>query len=259
MEQATIDGLEVRVHRGGRGPELLYLHSGLGEVGRTPFLERVAERFSVLAPELPGFGGSQVPRWHRVEDAVFFLRCLLDHYAWPLTHVVGSSVGGWLGAELAVWFPDRVRSLALFDPVGIRVDGAPLTDTFLASREKMMSDMFVQVPHDYEAALGEALEASDGNVILHSYKALEAAARIGWNPLFCDPHLLGRLGRCPLPATVVWAEGDGVVPKAYAEAYAAAFPDGHLVTMAECGHVPVVEAPDRAATVLADALDAVPA
>lgn len=257
MERATVDGLDVRVHRSGAGPPLLYLHSGLGEAGRTPFVESLEDRFSLLAPELPGFGGSEAPAWHRVEDAVFFLRCLLDHYDWPPSHVAGSSLGAWLSAELAVWYPRRVRSLVLFDPVGIKVEGAPLTDIFMASRETMLSAIFVSVPDPLEPAFGEAIEASEGNVILHFYKALEATARIGWNPYFHDPPLFDRLTRCTAPATVVWSEGDGVVPRPYADAYAAAFPDGRLVTIEGSGHVPVVEVPQRAADALTDALEAV--
>lgn len=259
MERATIDGLDVRVHWGGDGPPLLYVHSGLGEAGRTPFVARAEERYSVLAPELPGFGGSQVPEWHGVEDAVFFLRCVLDHYDWPETHVAGSSLGGWLSAELAVWYPRRVRSLVLFDPVGIRVEGTALTDIFMSSRDTMLSSVFAELPDPFEPAFGEAVEASEGNVILHFYKAFEATARIGWNPYFHDPRLAARLGRCDVPATVVWAEGDGVVPRPYAEAYAAAFPNGRLVTMPGAGHVPAVEAPDGAADVLVGALAAVTA
>lgn len=260
MERATIDGLDVRVFRGGEGPPLLYLHSGLGEAGRTRMVDRVGQRFSVLAPEIPGFGASEAPSWHRVEDAVFFLRCLLDHYDWPPTHAAGASLGGWLAAEMAVWFPQRIRSLVLFDPVGIRVEGAPLTDIFIGGRETMIASMFVTAPDDYAAMLGDALGGAIGgdgdasDAMVHSYSAMEATARIAWNPQFCDPRLRDRLSRCTTPATVVWGDGDAVVPRAYAEAYAAAFPSAEFVVLDGVGHLPVLEAPERAAQVVVDAL-----
>jgi len=267
VERATIDGLDVRVYRGGEGPPLLYLHSGLGEAGRTRMVERVEQRFSVLAPEIPGFGTSEAPSWHRVEDAVFFLRCLLDHYEWPPTHAVGASLGGWLAAEMAIWFPQRIRSLVLFDPVGIRVEGAPLTDVFLGSREATVASMFVTAPDDYAAMLGDAIHGDgdgDGDreaadAMIHSLRAMEATARIAWNPQFCDPRLLDRLSRCAAPATVVWGAGDAVVPQAYAEAYAAAFASAELIVLDGVGHLPVLEAPERAAQIVIDALAGVPA
>lgn len=254
MRSATIDGLDVRVHRGGSGPPLLYLHSMLGEAGRTTFLEDLEADFEVLAPELPGFGRSEAPRWHRVEDAVFFLRSLLDHHDWPPTAVVGSSIGGWLAAELAVWFPRRVRSLVLFDPVGIRVDGEPITDIFMESRRTLLDLLFAEPPDPLEDALGEAVEASEGNLVLHLYTALEATARIGWNPYFVDPQLADRLGHTPVPATVVRGSGDRVITEAYVERYAAMLPEGAPVALGGVGHLPVVEAPGRAAEVVAETL-----
>lgn len=259
MERVTIDGLDIRIHRGGSGEPLLYLHSGLGEVGRTPFVVVLEERYEVLAPELPGFGGSDPPRWHRVEDAVFFLRRLLDHFAWPPAHAVGSSLGAWLAAELAVWFPERFRSLVLFDPVGINVEGEPIADVFMASRSALVEQMFVNMPDPLDDAFGEAVEASDGNVVLHFYKALEATARIGWNPYFHDPQLRPRLSGCQVPVTVVRGDGDGVITHGYAQAYAASFPSGRLATIDGVGHVPVVEAPRPAAAAVFEALSAVAA
>lgn len=259
MQGAQVDGLDIRIHRGGRGEPLLYLHSGLGEAGRTPFVAELEQTFDVLAPELPGFGGSDAPAWRGVEDAVFFLRRFLDEQEWPPTHVAGSSLGGWLAAELAVWFPDRVKSLVLFAPVGIKVEGEPVTDIFMASRNELFTLLFARVPDPLEPAFGEAFEASDGEVLVHFYRALEATARVGWNPLFVDPNLRPRLDGCPVPATVVRGEADGVISPGYAEAYAEAFTHGRAVTMPGVGHVPVVEAPEAAAQIVVDALQTVAA
>lgn len=259
MQTVSVEGLEVRVYRGGAGEPLLYLHSGFGEVGRTAFVARVEERFEVLAPELPGFGGSTPAAWHGPEDAVYFLRCLLDTCAWPPSHVAGSSLGAWLAAELAVWFPERVRSLALFDPVGIKVEGEPVADIFMASRNRLVEMVFAEVPEDIEAALGDALAASEGNVLLHFYKAMEGTARIGWNPYLHDPKLRERLGNFSGPATVVWGAADGITTRAYAEAFATALGGARLVVLPGVGHLPVVEAPAEAARVLCEFMEPVSA
>jgi pimeloyl-ACP methyl ester carboxylesterase len=253
MERVRADGLEVRVYRGGDGPPLLYLHSGLGEAGRTPFAAALEHHFSVVAPELPGFGASDTPAWHRVEDAVFFLRSLLDGLGWTTGVVAGSSLGGWLAAELAVWYPERVRALALLDPVGIVVEREPVTDIFMSSRERMIQALFSQVPDDLAAALGEGVEGSGGDLALHVYRSMEATARIGWNPYLHDPLLRDRLTRVAPGGVVVRGEADGVTSSGYAEAFAAAV-GGSMVTLPGVGHLPAIEAPAATAAALEHAL-----
>jgi pimeloyl-ACP methyl ester carboxylesterase len=251
MDTVAVDGLSVRVHRGGAGPPVLYLHSGFGEAGRSPIVAALEERAAVLAPELPGFGASDPPvRWHRIEDAVFFLRRLLDECGWTAGVVAGSSLGAWLAAELAVWFPERVAGLVLFDPVGIRVEGEPVFDIFAHRQREVMARAFASAP-DLTAVLGEAVAASDGSILFHFFKAMEATARIAWNPYFCDPHLEGRLGAIAVPVTVVWGERDGITSRPYAEAFAAAIPQARFEVFTDAAHLAALDQPQRAAALVA--------
>ncbi len=247
MDTVVVDGKSGRVHRDGPhdGVPLLYLHSGFGEAGALPLFAHLADAgFRVTAPELPGFGPSDpAPDWHGVEDAVFHLRRLVDVLGLDRPVVVGSSLGGWLAAELAVWFPEQVRSLVLAGAVGLRLDDAPIFDFFKARHPETMRRV---LPNggDLLALLAPAYDADDPTAaLLHLFNATEATARIGWNPFLHDPKLLGRLPLVTARALVLWGAEDGIVPRAHAEAYSSAIPDARLEIVDGSGHLPALEQP----------------
>ena len=60
-----VSGLDLRVLRKGEGPPLLVVHDSLGNLGWVPFYERLASSFSVIVPDLPGYGKSDRPDWAR--------------------------------------------------------------------------------------------------------------------------------------------------------------------------------------------------
>jgi len=103
----------LRVWRGGRGPVLLAIH-GLGGSGRywQGLEDLVGDRFTIVAPDLPGFGASDKPR--RLYDRAFHLGAL-DAVAADLgpVVVVGHSLGGVLAFLWAAAHPDRTRALNL--------------------------------------------------------------------------------------------------------------------------------------------------
>ena len=220
---------------------LVYLHSGFGEAGALPLFDHLADAgFAVTAPALPGFGESGPAHdCHRIEDAVFSLRSFLGER--PV--VVGSSLGGWLAAELAVWFPDQVAALVLVDAMGLRIEGRPIFDIFAARYQETIRQV---LPHggDLLELLEPAYDADDPAApLLHLFNASEATARLGWNPFLHDPKLLERLPGVAAPTLVVWGADDGVVPLAHGEAFAAAIPDARLEVIERCGHLPALEQP----------------
>ena len=226
---------------------LLYLHSGFAEGGALPLFDHLTDAgFQVTAPTLPAFS-EPAHDVHRVEDAVFHLRPLLDGR--PV--VVGSSLGGWLAAELAVWFPEQVAGLVLVGAMGLRIEGAPIFDLFAARQSETMRRV---LPHggDLLELLAPAYDSSDPNAaLLHLFNAGEATARLGWNPFLHDPKLLRRLPGVSAPTLVLWGADDGIVPLAHGEAYAAAIPDARLAVIDGCGHLPALEQPEAVAGLVA--------
>ncbi|WP_239394536.1 alpha/beta fold hydrolase [Frankia sp. CiP3] len=241
--------------RAGNGRPLVYLHSTFGEVGDLPLFAELAKAgFQVTAPELPGFGRSEpITSWQRIEDVVFTLRRILDNLGVGPAVFVGSSLGGWLTAEIAVWFPERVDALGLLAPLGLRVDGAPVFEIFGASDEELLSRA---LPHGRQKlpeylAPAVADHGDDPSALLvHLFNAIGTTARIGWNPYLHDPALPARLPLVRTPTLVVWGEDDAILPRAHAAAYAAAT-GGHLKVISGTGHLPALEQPREIAAELA--------
>lgn len=256
MDTFTVDAKTARVHRAGPdgGLPLLYLHSGFGEVGAIDLFAELADAgFRVTAPELAGFGRSDpAPDWHRIEDAVFHLRRVVDALGLDAPTVLGSSLGGWLAAELAVWFPERVGALVLAGAAGLRVEGSPVHDLFAARQSETLQRV---LPHggDLLGLLAPAIAGDDdpNAVLLHLFHAGEATARIAWNPFFHDPKLAARLPLVSAPTLVVWGADDGVVPVAHGEAYAAGIRGARLEILDGCGHLPALERPAELAALVA--------
>lgn len=252
-----VDGRPVRLTRidgPGGAPTLVWWHSELGEVGDQPFLRALAGHgIGVLAPEIPGFGATEAPEAGLERaDLWFMCRRILDELAPGPVALGGAGLGGWLAAELAVWWPRRVTALVVADAFGLHLDDAPVHDIFGAPHHETWDRMFPG-GGDALAHIRPAL-ADPGDpdaVLVHLFRAQAATARVGWNPFLHDPLLADRLGTLRVPALVVWGGSDGVVPPAHAHRWAALLPDARLEVLDGAGHLPHLERPDEVAALIA--------
>ena len=131
VEKVDLRGAEVAYRRRGEGPPLLFFH-GLGFSQRWhPLHERLAERFDVIAPDLQGFGDSPPESWMTgFDDLALHYAELADVLGLHRFHLVGHSFGGWVAAEFASFYPERLASLTLITPLGLRVPGDIPRDLF---------------------------------------------------------------------------------------------------------------------------------
>src|SRR4029453_689890 len=91
----------VTLLRAGSGPPLLYLH-GAGAGGRGLGVEqKLAEPFDVIAPPHPGHAGAPPAEWiEHISDLAFHYVDLMDTLDLTRVHLVGASLGGWVGVEM---------------------------------------------------------------------------------------------------------------------------------------------------------------
>ena len=137
---------DTRIHmlRGGRGAPLLVLHPEFGANQWFPYHDRLAQHFHLVAPDHPGFGHSDRPEWlDGIDDLVFHYVDLLDALELERVAVVGTSLGGWIAAELAVAHPARIDRLVLVGAGGIKVDGVERFDLFLHPIEETLQHKFL--------------------------------------------------------------------------------------------------------------------
>jgi len=231
----------VTMLRGGAGAPLLYLHGANG-AGRTmPFMEALAERYDVIVPEHPGFGGSDEPDWlDNIHDVAYFYLDFLETMELTGVHLVGMSLGGWIALELAVRSTARLKTLTLAGPAGLHVNGLATGDPYSWSPEETMRQAFHD-PKIAEAAIAafpENVEADDTFL-----KNRSTFAKLGWDPRLHDPHLKKWLHRIDLPTRIVWGENDKFLSADYAVEFAKLIPDSQVTTIPECGHLLHVEKP----------------
>src|SRR5690349_3092299 len=131
VEFIDVRGSRIQVLQGGEGDPLLYLHSGGGETFWLPFHEGLAKNFSVIAPVHPGFDQSEgINRIQDIEDLAFHYLELLDVMKLDKVNIVGTSLGGWIAAEVAVRWPERIKKLILVDAAGIWLPETPMAELF---------------------------------------------------------------------------------------------------------------------------------
>jgi pimeloyl-ACP methyl ester carboxylesterase len=105
-------------------PTVLLLHAAMGSARRYfAWVPHLARRYRVVRLDLRGHGNSEVPP---PEQLVRDVAEPLDHLELESAHIVGNSAGGYLGQQLAMSRPERVRSLALFGSTpGLKNSQAP--------------------------------------------------------------------------------------------------------------------------------------
>ena len=104
FERKTIGiaGVEIEYHEGGEGSPLLYLHAGGGFRPMHPAMPHLAKRHRIIAPSHPGFGRSGLPTWiNSVDDFAHIHLEFMQRLDLQETTLIGASIGGWVGAELA--------------------------------------------------------------------------------------------------------------------------------------------------------------
>lgn len=246
---------KVQVRRGGSGPELVYLHSAMGEGEGLALLDTLAGSFSLVAPMFPGFGESEgIEQIDDMEDATFHLLDLFDVLGLHAPAVVGTSLGGWLAAELASRYPERVGRLVLVNPVGLYIQGAEIKDIFGRPPDQMAEDLFADQSHPM-AMMMKAFAGMDQRditfeMVAPQYQMLGAVARLGWDPYLHDPKLRKRLYRVSAPTLIVRGAQDTLVPPAHAETYAAEIPGARLEAVEGAAHLLPIEKPAELAAVI---------
>jgi pimeloyl-ACP methyl ester carboxylesterase len=254
-----VDGRTVGVvDSGGDGPPLLFIH-GLGGIWQNWLLNLPVfmDSHRCVAVDLPGFGLSDklddcsIPRFARTVDAV------CDHLGIEEPVVIGNSMGGFVGADLAVSFPTRVSKLVLVAAAGLSTEYLAREPLLAGARAFMVLTTrtglrgapvlkrkrlrrialgpIVRYPERLSFALAsEIVQGANAPGFLDSFEALMSYS-------FRD-----KLERIEVPTLIVWGRNDMLVPVTDAELYEHLIGDNaHSVIFEDTGHLPMLERPSR--------------
>ena len=157
--------------------------------------------------------------------------------------VLGLGFGGFLAAEMAVANQARIDGLVLVGAMGLQIEGSEIRDQFLEGHEDYTKSCFHEVAN-FHALFGETLNTEQ----LIAWDAnREMTARTAWKPFLYNQSLPHLLPSVRVPALVVHAEHDTVVPLGCAEAYAQLLGNAQLEMLAGAGHLAEAEQADALA------------
>ena len=223
----TVAGTEVQMFSGGSGPPLVYLHGAGGTPGWQTHHEDLSQHYTVYAPAQPGFNGTEMIQVLGLENYI----------------LMGSSMGGWLSAEMAAMDHGNLKALVLIDAAGVRPVKGEIAEIFMVSANTRAGQRFFdtsQVPN-YESLTQEPTPEQ----VLVEHSNREMASRLCWKPYLHNPSLPHYLKKVTTPALVVWGKQDAIIPLECGAMYQQALPNASLKVIDQCGHSPQVEKPQE--------------
>lgn len=242
----TKRGARVRVFEAGSGSPLVFMHGAGGLFAENPFLDKLAERYHVFAPEFPAYGESTGEEL--LEDMLDFALHGWDVIAaLGLTKpcIVGHSMGGMIAAEMACIAPNDLAKLVLVAPAGLWIPEHPIPDIFSFLPHEFAQYLF----HDRaqgEALLTGGLDLKNPDALKEFYIANSRRMSMAGKILFPIPNrrLSKRLYRLTTPTLLIWGKGDKLIPPGYADYWKKAIPQAQLALIDNAGHMPPYEQPE---------------
>jgi pimeloyl-ACP methyl ester carboxylesterase len=242
--------LRLHVKTAGDGPPLVYLHP-LPGLAWSPFLDKLAQHHTVYAPELPGTSPGDPRAIHEVQtfwELLLIYTEALGRLGLERPVMIGQSFGGMIAADLAACFPGLLGKLVLFAPLGLWRDDAPIPLVELVTGPPEEQPRYLYADPAKAASAPPPDPDQLPTVIAQTTWNIGCAAKFAW-PI-ADHGLGRRLHRITTPTLIVWGRDDGLVPSAYAQDFATGIPSSHVEVLADCGHVPQVEQPERTWTAI---------
>lgn len=250
--------MTVHVHTGGKngeGSSLTFLHgAGMDHTVWRFQTRRLANRgWRVLAPDLPGHGGSDGPPLESIEEGVEWVeKFLLDRDAGGT--VVGHSMGGLLALETALRRPELVRRLVLVG-TGTRMPVHPAL--LAAAREDLPRAARLiagwSMPPAHEGGHPEPGMWEQGAIV----RLIESSRPgvLATDLAVCAAYEATRLREVRADTLVVAGDADRMVAGPAVAALAEGIGRARLVVMAGAGHEPMVQQPRAFTRTLVDFLD----
>jgi pimeloyl-ACP methyl ester carboxylesterase len=272
--EVTLHGHRVHFNIAGQGPVIVLIHGVAGRAGQwDQTVQLLAERYTVIAPDLVGHGDSAKPRGdYSLGAHASGIRDLLVALDIERASVVGHSLGGGIAMQFAYQFPERCERLALVSSGGLGEEVHPLLRAATLPGSEIVLPLLAH-PRLFELgaiiprALGrlglrtrvdltemargyQSLSNADArNAFIHTVRAVIDAR--GQRINACDRLYLAS----KMPSLIVWGCHDRIIPVEHAQPAHDAMPGSRLVLFEDAGHFPHLDDPLRFARVLESFMD----
>jgi len=215
----------------------------------------------VIAVDLPGFGQSEMPAEEiSMSGYADAIDALMTELGIDAAQIVGNSMGGFIGAELAIQHPARVERLVLLAAAGLSIESVR-TERTTGLRHRAENVVFFGLGHiasrSHQVALRARLRAALLLIVAaHPAKLpgpLAAQQVLGsGKPGFSDAleamcryPLRDRLEKIKCPTLIIWGDKDRLVPVKDAAIFEKLIPDSRKIVYKDTGHVSMMERPAR--------------
>lgn len=260
LQQCPVSGFDIPYLEGGSGEPLILVHGFGGQ--KENFSHVAAElcrRNHVYIPDLPGFGGAtRNPQAdYHIEAQAARLMAFADAIGVQRMHLGGNSMGGFIAAECAARYPQRVASLWLIGSAG--VPAAKESETIRRFRTTGEWPHLIRQPSDFDKLLHAVMVrppfmpyAVRHVLAQRGVADCELHRRIAQQALGESVPLNQRYEHLATPTLIVWGTEDSVIDPSSVEGFQALFPNSRVHLMQGCGHAPMIEAPGDAAKAYQD-------
>jgi 4,5:9,10-diseco-3-hydroxy-5,9,17-trioxoandrosta-1(10),2-diene-4-oate hydrolase len=238
IESKTIkvDGLDVLYYTAGQGEPLVVIHGGGGDA-RTWLdnMEVLAGRYTVYAPDLPGYGGSEpLDGKYYIPELANFIKRFVECLGLEKFYLMGHSLGGGIALHVALNFPEKIKKLVLIDSLCLGREIAFWVRLFsIPAIIKSVGHVFLGIMKSIKW-IAEQL-----NPAKYIMSMSTAAMSVGGSiTTFREQTLVleNRLSEVKMPTLVIWGSRDPIVPVLQAYRAALAIPDCKVKVFEKRGH-----------------------
>lgn len=241
---------------GGKGPTILMLHGITADSGNwTRFARHFTDKYHVVIPDLPGFGNSS-----RIQSASYSIPAqservhqLMQALGVQQFHLVGNSMGGYIGAYYAAHYPQQVQTLGLFDAAGV---DSPNKTTFM---KELLAGNNLMLPKDREDfgrvlklvmedppyIPGMARDVLADKALAHREFNRKVFAELQQQQLDLAPYL----PKIKAPTLLLWGDQDRVIDISSIEVFQRNLTSAKtsVSILPNIGHLPMLEQPGETA------------
>ncbi len=264
LEFVEVHGHRRAFVRTGAGPALLLLHGlGCDHTTWASVIDSLAQRYTVIAPDLLGHGASDKPRAdYSVGGYANGMRDLLTVLGIESVTVVGHSFGGGVAMQFAYQFPERTERLVLVSSGGLGPEVSPAIRAITTPGFHQVMGLLTLpgIRHVGKAGmralaatgsrplrdLAEAAEIYDSFKDSHTRAAIRHVVRavVDWKGQIVTMSDRAYLTDA-MPMCVVWGRNDRILPVRHANNAAALAPTARVEVIPNAGHFPHKDHPQR--------------
>jgi pimeloyl-ACP methyl ester carboxylesterase len=254
--------MNVLDYGSGSGAPVMFIH-GLSGCWQN-WLENIpffAREHRVIAVDLPGFGESEMPAEEiSISGYADTIDALMTELGIETAQVIGNSMGGFIGAEMAIRHPPRVERLVLVAAAGLSIEHIRTQrKKGLRHRAENVAFFYLGWLASHSSIVGRRRRLRTALMLLVAahpdrlppeltVEQVSGSGKPGFSDALdamCHYPIRDRLGEITCPTFIVWGDKDRLVPVRDAAVFEELIPEARSVIYKDTGHVAMMECPAR--------------